>query len=137
MSDLSITVTSVLGATGSTIIQGTLGATVTEGQALYLDSSAGTYKLADTNDTSAIATIAGIAMTGGVSGQPVSVLTGGDYNPGGTILTVGEIYVLSATAGGVAPADDLATGWKTAVIGVALTTSSMHFIGYSSLTALG
>tara|TARA_Y100000310_G_scaffold260573_1_gene269551 strand:+ start:2208 stop:2624 length:417 start_codon:yes stop_codon:yes gene_type:complete len=136
MADLSPTDTSVLAVDGATLVPGTLGATVTAGQSLYLDSSTGTYKLCDANDTAAIASLAGIAMTGGVSGQPVTVLTAGQYNPGGAILTVGEIYCTTATPGGIAHVDDLASGWKTAIIGIALTTSNMLYVGIPGATAL-
>lgn len=131
MADLTITAASVA-KTAGTIQNGTAGATITAGQSLYLDSSAGTLKLLDADDTAATATFAGIALNGGATGQPISYLApGGTINPGATV-TVGEIYVASGTAGGIAPEGDLATGDYVTIIGVGLTSSTMYLVGYSS-----
>jgi hypothetical protein len=52
------------------------------------------------------------------------VQTAGNINLGAT-LTVGQIYVLSATAGGIAPVADLATGHYPSILGVATTASNL------------
>lgn len=126
-SDLSITAANVVSGTTPTpqFENGTAGATITAGQVVYKDATTNTYKLADNDGASAaLASVAGIALHGASSGQPLKVQTAGGINVGAT-LTVGEIYVLSATPGGIAPKADLATGKRVTVLGVATTTSNL------------
>lgn len=131
MADLTVTAANVAKVSG-TIQYGTAGAAITAGQSLYLDSSANTLKLLDADDTPATATFAGIAINNAASGQPVAYLApGATINPGATV-TVGEIYVASGTAGGIAPEGDLASGDYVTIIGVGLTSSTMYLVGYSS-----
>lgn len=124
MADLSITAADMIPASGASLGNGTAGATITQGQAVYLDASTGTIKLADANLSAAAAAAVGISVSSAVAGQPVVYQRGGDLGFG-AILTAGKIYVLSATAGGIAPAADLASGWKTTILGVATTTSNL------------
>jgi hypothetical protein len=124
MADVTVTAAEVLPDAGTQTIQGILGATVTAGQTVYLDASTNTWKLADANASALTANCKGIAMNGGVAGQPVTVCNGGTLDPGFTV-TVGTVYVLSATAGGIAPADDLTTGMYTTILGVGITASQL------------
>jgi hypothetical protein len=127
MADVTVTATNVVKASDTVLLDGILGGTVTAGQTVYLDTSTGTYKLADANASAATAVVAGIAMNGGGSGQTVRVAVGGTLNPGFTV-GVGTPYFQSATAGGICPAADLASGMYTTVIGVGLTASSLKLI---------
>lgn len=125
MADLTVTAANVVPGTGATVVQGTSGAAITAGQTVYLDTATTTWKLCDANLSAAAAKLGGIAMdsTPGV-GQPISVLTDGPYNPGATAV-VGTIYVASGTAGGIAPAADLVSGWYTNVLGVGTAANSI------------
>ena len=129
--DLSITAANVAASSGAQYADGTAGATITAGQAVYLDASANTYKLADCDATAATAVIAGIALNGASSGQPLKIQTAGTISIGGTV-TVGEIYVLSGTAGGIAPEGDLAQNDRVVIIGVGLTSSTIALRLYNS-----
>jgi hypothetical protein len=122
MADLSVTAGSVVMVSGSNV-QGTAGATITAGQTVYYDSTTTTYLLADANASGKDVT-AGIALNGASSGQPLVVFTGGVINPGATVV-VGTIYVQSATPGGIAPSTDLASGWKTTILGVGTTAAQI------------
>jgi len=51
------------------------------------------------------------------------------------VMTVGEVYVVSATAGGIAPVGDLVTGNYVTVLGVATTTSNLQLGTIYSATA--
>jgi hypothetical protein len=42
------------------------------------------------------------------------------------VLTAGTIYVQSATAGGIAPAADLASGHHVTILGVATSTTNLE-----------
>ena len=139
MADVSVTAASVVRTGGTPLIDGILASTTTAGQTAY-DTVAGTapptYGLCDANGTTPADKFVGIFATGGAAGQPCKIIpAGATYNPGFT-ATVGEIYVTTVTAGGIALADDLASGWKTAIVGVALSTTSIYVIGYASETAL-
>lgn len=124
MADLTITAANVAAGANSTSVHGVAGATITAGQAVYLDSTTGTYKLCDAN-ASGTASCDGIALNGAASGQPLKVLTEGLITIGGTVA-VGTIYVVSETAGGICPSTDLATGEYVSVIGVATTTGIIN-----------
>jgi hypothetical protein len=127
MADVSVTAASVVKASDTQMIDGILGATVTAGQTLYLDVTTNTWKLADANASVTTATVGGIAMNGGSSGQPVKVANGGSLNPGFTVV-VGTTYVQSATPGAIAPIADIASGYYPTIIGVGITASNLALI---------
>lgn len=126
MADLTITAANVLKGSGSSVTNGTAGASVTAGQVVYLDSTAGTYKLADCDSgTAAARSPDGIALHAAASGQPLAVLTGGPITIGAT-LTAGDAYYLSATGGGICPVADLVTGNYPTIIGIATSASVLN-----------
>lgn len=123
MADITVTAASVVKGANALTKHGTAGATITAGQTLYLDSTTGTLKLADANASAATADVVGIALNGASSGQPVEyVYEDDDFTPGATVAA-GTIYVLSGTAGGIAPAADLVTGMFAGILFVGKSTS--------------
>lgn len=125
MADISITAANVLPGSNARTENGTFGATVTQGQAVYLDASDGKYKLADNdNATAAVRRPRGIVLNAGSNGQPGTIQTSGDITIGGT-LTPGTVYVLSSTPGGIAPQADLASGDDVVILGVATSTTAL------------
>lgn len=127
--DLTITPANVAAQSGASIDRsGTAGAAITAGQVVYKDSADGNkLKLADANAGTEGADVRrpyGIALHGASAGQPLAVLTGGDINLGATI-TEGTIYILSGTAGGIAPAADLVSGMSTVILGVGTGTAGV------------
>ena len=128
MADLSITAANVaMHATAATTELVTYGATVTQGQTVYKDSTdSNKCKLADCNGTAAVATVAGIVLTPGDSGDKGYIATLGPIDLGVT-LTVGEIYVQSTTAGGIAPEADVSTTDDyVSVLGVASAADQLE-----------
>lgn len=135
MTDLSITVAQVLPGSADTdvFVYGLAGATITAGQALYLDSVTSTYKPADANASQATAAVAGIATHGALTGQPIKLQTAGDITLGaGAAPVVSVLYVVSATPGGIAPAADLASGYYTTVLGVGIAGSKLRLRPWST-----
>jgi hypothetical protein len=126
MADLTVTATSVVTVSGGSYTTGTAGATITAGQTLYVDTAdSNKLKLADSDSaTSTVRTCCGIALNGGAAGQPIRYQTGGSLNPGAT-LAVGQVYVLSDTAGGIMPYADLEAGDYVFILGYATTTSNL------------
>lgn len=123
MADLTITASNVVLVDGNTS-EGYAGETITAGQPVYLKSSDELLYKGDNDAGTAPATAAikGIALNGASVGQPVTYQTSGTITIGATV-TVGTIYVLSATAGGICPAADLASGDYVTIIGVASTAA--------------
>ena len=123
MADLTITAANVVKGTGASISSGTAGGSITAGQSLYIDTANGNVlKPADTDAAALSATAAGIALHASSTGQPIAYLTQGAITIGAT-LTAGQIYVVSATAGGIAPITDATTGWYVCILGYASSTS--------------
>lgn len=127
MADVSVTATAVAYDETKNNDRKIAGETITAGQALYLNSTDGKVYKADADDASITkAVVVGIAMNGAAAGQPVSYQMGGDVNFGSAIFTVGLIYTLSTTPGGICPSVDITTsptGKSMVVLGVARSTS--------------
>ena len=121
MANLTITAASVLAGSGNTQ-DGTAGTTITAGQPVYLDATTGTYKLAQNDGTAAEAAVAGISLHAALAGQPLKIQTTGTLTIGSTVV-LGEIYILSATAGALCPCADLVSTNRTVLIGIATSTT--------------
>lgn len=124
MADLTITAAQVLPDSTGDSYTGTAGGTLTAGQAVYLDDTVNTVKAADANASAATARAIGIALHAATAGQPIRVQRAGDVTLG--TGTAGTIYVVSANAGGIAPAADLASGHYVTVLGVGITGSKLR-----------
>lgn len=129
MADISITAASVLASASATKeFRYNFGATVTAGQAVYLDAATLTWKPQDANvgtTGNERDTVRGIALNGGASGQPAVVCTKDpDFTPGGT-LTPGLAVYVSNTAGGVTH-DVPTTGAYPTSLGVASSAAKMN-----------
>jgi len=126
MADITVTAASVLAASNATLGIGTAGEALTAGQPVYKDASdSNKIKACDANASAAASACVGIALHTSANNQPIEYATGGDINLGAT-LTLGQIYITSANAGGIAPVSDLATNWYTTVLGVATTTANLR-----------
>jgi hypothetical protein len=128
MADLSITVASVVPTSVSYLPTRNAGATVTAGQGVYLDSTTTTYKLAQSDGTAAEADAVGIAMHGALSGQPLLVAGQGSTLNIGATTTKATTYVVSATAGGVAPQADLVSTNKIVRLGYAVDAAGAFVV---------
>lgn len=123
MANISITAGSVVRGANAKTAFGIAGATITAGQPLYYDSATSTLKLADANVSTTLANVVGIALGGYSSGQKVEyVIEDDDFTPGATLSLATPdfgVYVLSATAGAIAPHSDLAAAMYPVVLFVA------------------
>lgn len=90
------------------------GEALAAGDVVYLKAADDKYWKADANASVDTAAAKGIVMQQTVAvGQHLQPATGGEITIGGTIVA-GQIYVVSANAGKVCPAADLAsTHWST------------------------
>jgi hypothetical protein len=126
MADITITAANVLGSAAVKKSNGTAGATITAGDVVYLDTAAGTYKLAIAT-AEATAKAAGIALCDAVAGQPFVFATfDSAFALGGTVVVGGAYVVSGAVAGAVAPIADLTTGAFATLLGIASSTSTIY-----------
>jgi hypothetical protein len=128
MADLTITAANVKTGGNAIIDYGhTAGATLTQGQPVYLDAATNTYKPSDANGAGA-KSFDGVTLNAASSGQPIAVQTGGDLTAGAT-LVAGDTYCVSATVGLLCPQADLTTGDDVIVVGVAKSTTVLGIHG--------
>ena len=125
MADISITAANVIPSVNAETVRKNAAETITAGQVVYLNTS-GLVAKADANLSAAAATVYGIAANGGGSGQLITVVKKDPALVIGATVAIGDILILSATAGGIAPAADLATGHYCTVLGVAISTTAIN-----------
>lgn len=126
MADITVTAANVLFVSGTKNKIYDAGETITAGMVVYLKASDNEWYKAQKDGTAAESgsgVSLGIALNGASDGQPLAVCTAGVVNMGAT-LTVGETYIVSATAGGVAPIADVSTHYLT-ILGYAGTTANL------------
>lgn len=124
MADISITAANV--AIGSAATQYSFvqfGETVTQGHSVYLKTD-GKYWKADA-DGLATAEGRGIVLTPSGADGYGFIVTDGPMIMGAT-LAVGTTYVVSTTAGGIAPIADLGSGDFPCILGTATTASLLQ-----------
>lgn len=135
MADLTITAANVLLTTGSKE-SGTAGASVTAGQALYLDAATNTLKLAQADGTAAEAAVVGVSLHAALSGQPLAYAPNGcTLNIGGTTVKT-SAYVLSAAAGMICPQADLVSTNRIVYIGYATATDGSFVLNIRNTGAV-
>jgi hypothetical protein len=132
--DKSQTATSVIAGPNAKRKIVTLAEAVTAGQPGYITST-GTAGLADGN-VLAKAVVKGYFESGGSTGQKVNLVTEDDAANLGITNTIGDILILSATAGGIAPPADAATGMYVTVLGVAKSSTLVNFKPLASGAAI-
>ena len=128
MADISITAASVLASSGGSKTIGVAGASITAGQALYIDTAnSNVLKLADSDGTTPANVFAGISLHASLTGQPLQYVTvDPSFTFGGTVLA-GDTIWLSDTPGGITKTfAELEAGDTVVCLGVALTTTTMN-----------
>jgi len=137
--DLSITAASVKPSTDAVTRTLTAGEALTAGQLVYRSSSDfKIYKADADHATAANRDVYGVAVTGAASGGLVIVCLEDPNLTIGATVSNGTVYVLSATAGGIAPLADATTGWYPTVVAIGKSASVVAFRakGIRSATAL-
>ena len=132
MADISIDATLVAKSASAASTTGTAGATITQGQVLYIDTANNNVmKLADSNGGSAGDAIRQglqVALNAASSGQPVTYVTLDSALNLGLTLTSGATAYLSSTAGGITVTyADIASGSTVVQLGVVNTNGTLNF----------
>jgi len=136
LADITITAANVVPGSGATILAGTAGETITAGQCVYLNASNLWLKAqCDGTTLEAGSSNIGIALTGSSLNQSINVQVAGTITIGGTVVATTP-YIVSATAGGICPFADLASGQYATFLGYATTTGiiSMAIRQYTGVT---
>ncbi len=130
----SVTAASVLHSSNGVTVNVIAGATLTAGQPVYFDTD-GTAKLADCDATSPLYKYRGLTVNGASAGQDVDVcMRDPAFTPGFTV-TVGEVYIVGATAGTIYLASDKTTGWRVSVIGVGISSTQINLFSAADCRA--
>ena len=129
MAAISITASGFIPSTYARIREGVAGATITQGQTLYLDSATNTLKLCDADASLAASTCVGIACQSVASGQRLEYVYEDPQCVLGATLVIGDTLWTSATAGGITKtAADNGTGKYTCVLGTAISTTAFNLV---------
>ena len=136
MADLTITAASVLFTSG-TKLTGVAGASLTAGQAIYIDTANNNViKLAQSDGTTLESTVEGVTLHAAGTGQPIV------YAGNGSVINIGATtaktttYHVSATAGGICPQADLVSTNKIARVGYATATDGTFVIDIKNTGAV-
>lgn len=131
MADLTQTAANVRATATTQTNRVTAGETIAPGQPVYRKASDGKYYKAAAG-AAATAAAEGIALNNADADDVLFIAIGGDIDPGGT-LTLGEVYLVSGTSGGIMPSTDLGSGKYATVLGVPTTTANLKL----AITASG
>lgn len=125
MADVAITAANVLASASARRVSFIAGATITQGEAVYIDAT-GKVQPTLATSTATTANAVGCAENSALSGQPVSVVTfDSNWTPGFT-GAIGNVVTTSVNAGQmtVTPGD-IGTGNFVCVLGVMKTATTM------------
>jgi hypothetical protein len=127
MADITVTASAVKPANARTRIEeGTAGASISAGQAIYADPI-DSYKLkpaVSTTQTQA-ENVVGIALNTVAADQPLDYVVQGDVTFN-SALTAGTVYVLGGAAGGISPSADLTGGRYGTILGIADSATNLR-----------
>jgi hypothetical protein len=127
MADLVITAASFIPSATAKLIPVTFGEAVTRGQAIRYDSSAGTHKLFDADDTSKDE-FAGLACEDAAAGQQGFIVTQDSALALGNAVTAGDDIYGSKNAGGITKTKaDLTSTTRVWHLGVATASGVINF----------
>lgn len=122
--DVSVTAANFQPGAGAKFHTGIAGSTITAGQLIAISPSTGRFVLADANDVS-LCQVIGISAHAAINGQPLAVVWYADnLICGATLSMTNPLYVLSGTAGGIAPSADLSAGGMFPAVVIIATSSS-------------
>ena len=123
MADLTVVAANVQPGTSTISKRGIAGEAIGAGDSVF-EASDGGMELAENDIDAASAAARGIALNGAAIGQPIEYAASGDIDMG-AIMTIGQVYIVGAGPGGIAPEVDAGAGDFVTILGVATTTSNL------------
>lgn len=123
MADIVVTAASVVPGSGAIVKNGIAGEAITAGQSVF-EATDGDIELAEFDTVVADAAAVGIALNDAAVGQHITYAIGGNVTFN-AVLAAGQVYIVGAAPGGIAPEVDAAAGNFVSVLGVGLSTTSL------------
>ncbi len=121
MVDLVVVAANVKPGSDAVTKRGIAGEAITAGDSVF-KATDGQIELAEHDLTAADAASVGIALNDAALDQPIEYAITGTIDMG-AILAVGQVYIVGAAAGGIAPEADAGIGDFVTVLGVATTVN--------------
>lgn len=126
--DLSITSTSVVPSINAIPRTAMAGVAISAGKLVYKSATDNKLYLSDCDSaTAAVRDLVGIAVVSAAAGTNCLYITEDPNLTIGATVTNGTIYILSATAGGIAPFADGTTAWWITPVAVGTSTTTVSF----------
>lgn len=123
MADISVTPASVQPAAGSVSKRGIAGEAINAGQSVF-EAADGDIELCENDQAALEAAAVGIALNDAAAGQPIEYNITGDVTFN-AVLAAGQIYIVGAAPGGIAPEADAVAGEFVTVLGVGTSTTNL------------
>ncbi len=123
MADLVVVAANVKPAASAVTKRGIAGEGISAGQGVF-KAADGQIELAEKDLTVTDAAAIGVSLNDAALDQPVEYAITGDVDMG-AILAIGQVYIVGAAAGGIAPEADAAAGHFVTVLGVATTVNNL------------
>ena len=121
MVDLVVVASNVKPGTDAVTKRGIAGEPITAGDSVFPAADGG-IELCEKDLTVLEAACRGVALNDAALDQPIEYAVTGDVDMG-AILSIGQVYIVGAGPGGIAPEADATVGDFVTVIGVAITIS--------------
>lgn len=121
MVDLVVVAANVTPGTDAVTKRGIAGEPITAGASVFPAADGG-IELCEKDLTVLEAACKGVALNDAALDQPIEYAVTGDVDMG-AILSIGQVYIVGAGPGAIAPEADAAVGDFVTVIGVATTAS--------------
>ena len=121
MVDLVVVAANVKPGSDAVTKRGIAGEAITAGDSVF-EATDRQIELAEHDLTAADAAAVGIALNDAALDQPIEYAITGTIDMG-AILAVGQVYIVGAAAGGIAPEADAGIGDFVTVLGVATTVN--------------
>lgn len=123
MVDLVVVPANVQPGPGSITRNGIAAAAITAGDSVYIDST-GAIDLCSNDLTIVEAASRGIALGDAAVGQHITYAVGGEVDMG-AITAAGQVYIVGAAPGGIAPEVDAVAGEFVTVLGVGVSANNI------------
>ena len=126
MANLTVTAANVQVTANTLLATAIANVAITAGQSVAIDATTKKAILADA-DLAGANIAAGVAVNSAAASQICVYAVGGDIVAGATLVK-GTTYVVSATAGAIAPQADLTTAAAIGILGIARDTTTLAII---------
>lgn len=123
MADIAVTAASVKPGASAVTKNGIAGEAISAGQSVFKAADQ-TIQLCENDQAAIDAACVGVALNDAAVDQPVSYAVTGEITFN-AVLAAGQVYIVGAAPGGIAPEADAVAGEFVTVVGVGLSTTSM------------